>query len=369
MKNFFYCILLLMLFSCSDSESGYSPLTSNSMNVEQKKEKLLFFFDENDSIQNTTRMSLSPNEDFENKVKFVHRYYRWEHPTDANHHYSLTSPTGSNRNYIEWGLERNILGRVYKYEGCSFYTFVNKSRFFGVTPDLSLFSVYLAETNNTILYTLKSGEADPYKNNSTRTFLGYISSYKPASMPALVAIREYYSAKEKDYYYLSDDDKVNNFYNDGYGRNYVFTRIVGYTLQSYRMSNNYYNYFDITVDSSWLMSRNGIGSFSIDFATSVVDNNGHDSEIGKILSVQESLNPNTTGYFYVPPTRKIKGADLTLSYYNSKRQQRTFTISNFYFDLNYPNQCNFTRTYQEDRVVVEFKRTAANLWNIHFYMY
>lgn len=368
----FFIFLLFFITSCENNDQTEELPT---FSYDRTEELPTFSYDQteelptfsNDTLLNTRSLLFS--QDIEQNINFVSRYYRWENAYDANHHYSLETPSGTNNsNYIEYGLKKSFFGKEYTYEGLSFYTFkYYPVRLFSYSPDLALYSVYLPESNNTILYTLKPGATDPYLNYSIKSHLGYVVS-DPAYSYGLVAIREYYSKTEKDYLYISDDV---TFTNMGYiSGNYSFTKIIGYTLQSYRISPYYYNFFNVTIDTDWVNDFNkyGVGSMLFSFKTEVIDSYGNAS--GAIVTSQSKLMDIDQGYgyyFYVSPTRDILESEMYIYYYDSKGNKQRLSLGNFYFSNNFPNASSFSYTKSTGfcNFKVEFKRTALNMWNIH----
>lgn len=363
MKFYFIILSLLLFLSCNKDDSNYySP--------DDEQVEILPTIHENNNKSVNTRAT-DPFIALDGRLNFVSRYYKWNSSSDANHHYSLETPNNiSNFKYIANGATRSFFGSNYVYEGISFYTYKKEQvPILGYAGEVELRSVYLPESNNTRLYTLKTGEVDPYKNYSLKSHLGYIIDKDKSDTYGLVAIREYYSQKEKDYFYISDDFNAYNMGNQS--GNYTLSQIIGYTFQSYRVYPYYYNYFHVATDSSTFpndLNKYGKAQMILKFNTEIISHSGSPSgQKTNVASELMNLTKVDSYIVFIPPSRDVLSSELIIYYSDSNYKRQMISLGNFYFSNDFPNgsDISFVRSTESCSFKVNIRRNAVNLWNIY----
>jgi len=344
--------LVVGFYSCSNDEI----VVNNELDSSPVVDEII------DGNTVKTKASSTTTKPFLESIGLMHRYYRHDNSTNADHYYGKERPQNySNVDYIPNGIQKQFYGKNYSYEGNSFYFFNTVDTYFnGTRPDLPLYSVYISQIDNTILFTMKPGESDPYPGRA-KTLIGYVFSEQ---IEGTVAIREYYSPTYKDSFYISDDD-ICNRNGDTMSSSYKFQKIIGYTLQSYRISRNYYDYIQVRMTRG--LPYGGTDNYyKIGFTADVTDIYGNLTGQKVNLSHNVYISNGDVYTIIIPSTYDITSSNIEL-YYKDGSTTKVYIPSGeeeWYFRYPFDTRI-FSYSYRAPiNLYTTFMRVGINLWDV-----
>jgi len=327
MKSLIYLFLLCVLVfpSCSNESED---IVINETNIDTNS-------------QNTKSIEVAGS-----YIKPVYRYYYSagaEHQRD--HWYTLTKPEPFQRGTLVLNQ-----GLQYEYEGIAFYTFSSPNETYnGTYPNAILYSRY-NYNGNTELFTLKFGEADP-NPSLAKIPLGYVFTTQAYG---LVAIRSYYSEREKDNFYFASDQIYEE--SGQVSGNYIYQGIVGYTIPSAaNFGDKHPTYFIFSTDNTSSYDQKDVRAYLSVFSNRT-DDSGNTNLVSNVgIHPIRMANPWRT--------ELVISADRTVVETSLK-----CTFDNKWWDYNYNDAAGNTKIgfdmYNSLQVGESFPTLGFNLYKL-----